>query len=118
MPATMMGRWWPALEGQLLVVAYCAKRNKFNIRAGRYLPLLQHAGRCAGGHARRNRRVPILATEEVAAHGIARVALALLDQLAGHRLVELLVLHGRQFQMVKILEHIQRLLLRSGGRDK
>jgi hypothetical protein len=113
------GQMDAALAEPLLVAAWCAKRDKFNIRAGRYLPLLQDAGRCAGCHAGRHRRVSVLAAEEIAAHGEARVALALLDLFAGHRLVELLVLHDRQFQIVKILEHIERLLLRgSGRRDK
>jgi len=84
---------WPHWQGRLLVVACRAKRDEFDIRAGRYLSLLQDARRCTGCHAGRHRRVTILAAEEIATHGVAGVAPAFFQQLASQRVIELPALH-------------------------
>ena len=112
------GQMDAALAELLLVAAWCAKRDKFNIRAGRYLPLLQDAGRCAGCHAGRHRRVSVLAAEEIAAHGVTGVAPALIYHPGRECVIRLPVLHYGQFQLRKTLEHVGRLLLWSSRRNK
>jgi len=109
---------WPAAEGYLLFVARCAKRNKFHGRPRRNLPLLQHAGGGARGHACRHRRLAILAVEEIAAHGVTGVAPALIYHPVRDCVIRLPVLHYGQFQLRKILEHVGRLLLWSSRRNK
>jgi hypothetical protein len=116
--ATLVARWMAALAEQLLVVACCAKRNKFDIRAGRYLPLLQDARWRAGCHARRHRRLAILAAEEIAAHCEAHVALGIDEEFVRRYIIGLFVLRCRELQVAKILEHVERLLLGSGSRNK
>jgi hypothetical protein len=108
----------PAAEGYLLFVARCAEWNKFNTRSRRYLSLLQHARRGARGHACGHRSLTILAAEEIAAHGEARVALGIGDEFVRRYITQFSVLHDSQFQITKILGYVERLLLWSRGCNK
>jgi hypothetical protein len=108
----------PAAEGYLLFVARCAEWNEFNTRSRRYLSLLQHARRGARGHASGHRSQTILAAEEIAAHGEARVALGIDEEFVRRYIIELSVLHCGQLQAAKVLEHIERLLLWRRGCNK
>src|SRR5579859_1567784 len=88
---------WLGVLGRLFFFLLRAKRNKLYVGHRRYLPLLQNAGGSAGGHAGRDGGLSILAAKEIAAHGEAGIALALISQFAGCWFVELPMLHNREF---------------------
>jgi hypothetical protein len=80
--------------------------------------LLQDGGWRTRCHTGGNRRPAVLAAEEIAPHCVTGIALGIVTQFAERLIIRLSVLHRGQFQVLKILDYIQRLLLRSRSRHK